>query len=530
MMNIKGLLFLILLFAGYTFSQSYKENYFEISRNNFNFKLRDGVILDCTSFTPDAPGPNGGFPCIVYCHGYGKSKDDNLSNAISFAKSGFVTYTFSMRGQGNSGGVSNLISRTEAKDLMEFIDYIKSNELIDRNRIAISGSSQGGIIPLMAHAMGLEIQCLITDLISPDFASNWIDNGCVKMSLLWTLSYGDNNARYSDEVKNYRKWILSKKRDKWDSLAFYLPQNRDFSKLISKCTRPVYISNSFQDKFFNSNSIIKNIFKFPYGSKFYFGAIEGHGTVSTEDENKYHDKSMFEWIDYRLNKAEPEENNSCVICFSIYPVINSSWSFQRIYSQPTIFDKPNRIKLYFHPSEKVSETPYSGKTASFIFKNTVSDTSISMIESVNTEFNGESFWKKFTKTNIIFESEPLEWNYNALGIPKVHLVYKSDRKVCQYNFQIYEIHKDGTTKLISSINFTDRNSSGKTKADIEGDALGHIFTAGSKIRIILTNLDTRENDNFLRTNPYVLPVLIPSSNTIYVGGTEGSYLELPLKE
>lgn len=530
-MNKHRILVLILLFAVSTFAQSYKDNDFEITRNNFRIGLRDEVNLDCTSFIPVIAKPSGGFPCIVYCHGFGKSKEDNISNAIILAKSGFITYTYSMRGQGLSQGESNLISRTEADDLKEVIEYIKQNELIDKNKIAVMGSSQGGIIPLMALCKGLDVQCVIADLISPDFASNWIDNGCVKMSLLWSLSYNTSIVRYNSEVMNYRSWILSKKRDKWDSLSYYLPKDRDFSKIISKNTKPVYISNSFQDKYFNSNSIIENIYKFPANSKFYFGAIEGHGTISSEEENLYHNKGMNEWIDYWLNNIEPEEKNPCVIGFSTYPFINGVWTFQRTYSGATIFDKPNRIKLYFHPSEKVTELPYyDGEKDFFTFKNTVNDTSITMLEAVNSEFNSEVFYKKFSKSNIIFDSEPLEWYYNALGIPKLHLVYKSDKKVCQFNFQIWEIHPDGTTKFVSSINYTDRNCSGKRNITIEGDALGHIFTAGSKIRIILTNIDTRENDNFLRTNPYVLPVLTPSTNIIFVGGKDGSYIELPLKE
>lgn len=530
MMNKNGILLFLLLIAFSSFAQSYKDNDFEITRQNFKLKLRDKVNLDCTSFTPVIAKPNGGFPCIVYCHGFGKSKEDNLSNAISLAKAGFITYSYSMRGQGISEGVSNLISRIEADDLKEFIDNIKKNELVDKDKIIIVGSSQGGIIPLMAMCTGLEVKCAVSDLISTDFASNWINNGCVKMSLLWSLSYNDFVVRYSSEVKNFRRWILSKKPDKWDSLEYYLPKNRDFTKIIHKNKIPVYISNSFQDKYFNANSIIENTERFPENSKFYFGAIEGHGTVTSDDENAYHNNSMNGWIDFWLNNIEPEEKSKFIIGLSSFPIYSDVWTFQHMFFQTNIFLKQNRVKLYFNPPGIISELPYRGDTGSFIFKNTVTDTSLTMLEAINSEFNTESFNRKFKKTSIVFDSEPLVWNYNALGIPKLHLVYKSNRKICQFNFQIWEVHWDGTKKLVSSINYTDRNSSGKNEAEIYGDAMGHIFTAGSRIRIILTNLDTRENDIFLRTNPYVLPVLTPSTNTIYIGGKEGSYLELPLKE
>jgi predicted acyl esterase len=525
------IIILILVSSYLAHSQSFVGNDFDITRKNFHLKLRDKVKLDCTSLYPIAEKPETGFPCIVYCHGFGKNKEDNLANAIIFSKFGFVTYTFSMRGQGNSEGESNLISRTEAEDLKELIDFIKKDSLVDINRIAVIGSSQGGIIPLMELCKGSNVKCTISDLISLDFASNWIENGCVKMSLLWSLSYDASIVRYNAEVKKYRSWILSKRKDNWDSLIYYLPKNRDFSKNITEITTPVFISNSFQDKFFSSNSIIENLTKFPKNSKFYFGGIEGHGSLPAEDEIYFHDISMNNWLDLWLNNIEPEEKSKYIVSFSSSPFVNNIWSYRRFYSDTSLFENPNRIKFYLHPTNIITELPYSGDTNSFIFKNQVNDTTYKMQDAINSEFKGAYFNSNFKKVNLIFDSEPLVWNYNSLGIPKLHLVYKSNKSVCQFNFQIYEVFSDGTSKFISSINYTDRNCNKKVKKiDINGDALGHIFTAHNKIRIILTNIDTREKDNSLRTNPYILPIFNSSINTIYIGGKEGSYIELPLKE
>lgn len=521
----------ILIISVYVQSQSFITNDYEITRRNFSINLKDGVKLDCTSISPIAERPENGFPCIVYCHGFGKNKEDNLSNAIILSKYGFVTYTYSMRGQGNSEGKSNLISITEAEDLIQVIEHIKKDTLADADRIAVIGSSQGGIIPLMGACNGLKVKCIISDLISPNFASNWIENGCVKMSLLWSLSYDESIVRYSDEVKKYRSWILSKRKDDWDSLVYYLPKRRDFSDRIKNNRTPVFISNSFQDKYFNSNSIIENLTNFNVSCKFYFGSIEGHGSSPAEEEVNFHVYGMNDWIDYWLNSSEQTEKNKYTVSFSTLPIVNSGWTYQRLYSNSSLFDKPNLIKFYFHPSSKITEHPYYGDTNFFRFRNMLNDSVYKMQEAINSEFSGNYFNSNFKKENLIFDSKPLLWNYNALGIPKLHLVYKSNKTVCQFNFQIYEVFSDGTSKLISSINYTDRNHKRKKKEEtISGDAIGHIFSAGSKIRIILTNIDTRDNDRFLRTNPYVLPIFISSTSTIYTGSSNGSYIELPLKE
>lgn len=528
----KKLLILIIFSALCVHSQSFVKNNYEIERKNFTFELRDDVKLDCSTLIPLAPKPEKGFPCIIYCHGFGKNKEDNLSNAIILSKYGFITYTYSMRGQGGSEGESNLISRTEAEDLIELVNFIKKDTLIDAERIAVIGSSQGGMIPLMGICNGLKVKCVISDLISTDFASNWIENGCVKMSLLWSVSYNQGIVRYSPEVRRYRDWILSKRKDYWDSLNYYLPRGRNFSNKLDNNNTPVFISNSFQDKYFSPNSIIDNLKEFPECSKFYFGCIVGHGSSSIEDEIIFHDNKINSWLDYWLNGVTPEEKSKYTISFSLFPVIYNNWSYKRYQSDSSFFENPNKIKFYFHPSNIISESPYYGSTNYFTYKNTLNDSTYKIQEAVNSEFKGDYFNSNFKKVNIVFDSEPIVWNYNALGIPKLHLVYKSNKSVCQFNFQIYEIHSDGTTKFVSSINYTDRKCKAREKKEvtIDGDAIGHIFSAYSKIRIVLTNLDTRENDNFLRTNPYVIPVFNSSVNEIYIGGNNGSYIEIPLKE
>ena len=64
--------------------------------------------------------------------------------------------TFSVRGQGLSGGLSNLISDTEALDLLEIIQWVKNDSINGSNpgKILIMGGSQGGLLPMKAACMG----------------------------------------------------------------------------------------------------------------------------------------------------------------------------------------------------------------------------------------------------------------------------------------------------------------------------------------------------------------------------------------
>ena len=81
-----------------------------VTRKDFTITLSDGVILDCSKFMPDMKVPKDGFPLIIYCHGYGRTKEDQVQQAIEQTKFGYYTMCYTMRGHGNSGGYSNLIS------------------------------------------------------------------------------------------------------------------------------------------------------------------------------------------------------------------------------------------------------------------------------------------------------------------------------------------------------------------------------------------------------------------------------------
>ena len=116
------------------------------------------------------------------------------------------------------------------------------------------------------------------------------------------------------------------------------------------------------------------------------------------------------------------------------------------------------------------------------------------------------------------------------GTPKINIDYLSTGSTfCQYNFQVYEVSPGGVLNFVNRLNYTDRNYSANTRRTkyFDGQAHAHVFKAGNKIRVVLTNLDTAPIDfSFLGTNPFVLPVIVNSTNYLYLG--TGSYIDIPL--
>lgn len=506
--------------------------------------LQDGIRLDCTKFIPGGNPPSGGWPCVIVTHGFGLSKYSEMEEAEDYASNGFYSLVYSMRGQGISEGQSNFISTTEANDLKQVVLYVKNDQNTNDNKIGIHGGSQGGIIPFLAVCTGMQVKTIIPDLASPEQGSAWIENGGIKMTFVWSCSYPPNIIRYNSTVSRFKTWALSSSKDKWDSLIYYLPQNRDFLNIVSSCQIPVLINNTWQDKFFNTLGMIRSAYILPYNNyRMYYGTADGHGSDYSQAEQNYKDGVFSDWLDYHILGIQNNVmnvNQKFTYTASRFPVGNrNSWTWQRFYSPTWPPDGITTTKLYFHPNGKLELDGYTGSQTNVTFVNDVLDTNVTMDYLVNTEFRGPLFDAKFQKQELIFETNPLTQNATLAGTPYAGIFYASTANICQYNIQIWEIRTNSEEKLVTRINWTDRNYTPNQTREkyVNGQSYAHIFTTGSKIRVKLTNLDnvplyTEEGDTtdyFLRTNPFMLPVIKRGTNKLFVNGSSKSYIELPIK-
>ncbi len=533
----KFLLFILFIFTHSVLSQNY-------TQVDFMLTLSDNVKLDCTKYIPNGTPPAGGWPIVIVAHGYGLSKYSEVEEATEYASHGYYSFIYSMRGQGISEGQSNFISTIEANDLKQVVTYIKNDANTNDNKIAIHGGSQGGIIPFMAVCTGMQVKTIIPDMASPEQGSNWIENGGIKMTFLWTSSYPANIVRYNPTVSQFRTWILSSQKDKWDSLAYYLPINRDFLNLVSTCQIPTMMQNCWQDKFFNTLGMIKSAYILNYDNyKMYYGVTDGHGSDYNLAEENFKEGVFSDWLDYHLLNIQNnvmDVSRKFTYAASKFPVVGSrnSWTWDRYYSPTWPPAGIANTKLYFHPNGKLELAGYTGGQTDVSFVNDVLDTNVTMEYLVNTEFRGPLFDAKFQKRELIFETNPLTQNATMAGTPYAGIYYSSTANLCQYNIQIWEIQASGNEKLVTRINWTDRNYTPNQSREkyVNGQSHAHIFSTGSKIRVKLTNLDNvplttasgDTTDYFLRTNPFMLPVIKRGTNKLFVNGNSKSYIELPI--
>ena len=540
---MKYFLLIIALFALISHSEA-KRGSGSYTRVDFMLTLSDGIKLDCSKFIPSGTPPSGGWPCALVAHGYGLTKYTDMPEAEDFASNGYYSMVFSMRGQGISEGLSNFISITEANDLKQVIQYIKNDVSTNDNKIVVTGGSQGGIIPLMAVCTGMNVKTLITDVASPEQGSAWIENGGIKMTFLWTCGYPTNIVRYNPTVSRFKPWIYANTKEKWDSLAFYLPQNRDFLNLMNNCQIPILVENAWQDKFFNTLGMIRSAYILPYNNmKMYYGVMDGHGSDVIQEEEDYKDLVVSDWLDYHIQGIQNnvmDVNQKFTYAASQFPASESQWTWSRYNTSTWPPAGVQNIKLYFHPGNQLQVYGYGGSQTEVSYNNEILDTNVTMEYLVNTEFRGTLFDAKFRKNVLIFDTPALLQDAIMAGTPYAYLYYSSSaNSICQYNMQIWDIKPNGNEKLVTRINWTDRDySANQVKQKyVNGQSYSHVFKTGNKIRVKLTNLDNvplydfngDTTDVFLRTNPFMLPSLKAGLNKVYINNNSKSYIELPLK-
>ena len=523
-------LLLVLMLYSNSYSQKISPN-FQVIRKDTLIAMTDGIKLDVSIFYPDTVKPAAGWPAVIFCHGYGGSKYDYFYDALEQTNDGYYSLCYTMRGQKGSEGFSNLISTTEMNDFIQVINFVKSRPLVNPNMVGVMGASQGGIIPLMASCYNPTsnlLKSICSDVSSPEFASSWIENKCVKMSLLWSLSYPDSIARYTQQVKAYRNWILADTPDKWDSLAYYLPINRDFSNKLHDNIVPICFGLVWQDKFFNVDGYLKNLGNISSAYRMYIGTFDGHGADPEQNETHFYDWITGEWTDYWLKGIANHSMDSSKFMYaaSIYPVTNYCWTWQRFYSDIWPPLGTQNIKFYLQPNGRLyNEELWNVSYDTVGFVNDIKDTTMTMTEAVNREFTGAVFNTKFGKTQYTFDTKPL-----LSDTPFVNIHYKPSTTVAQFNLQIWEILPDGSGDLITRANYTERNITPNIIRQLYfyGTASAHTFKTGNRIRVIITNLDNLTYDSFLRTNPYVLPSLKKAKNVIYMNPYNPTYVQLPL--
>jgi pimeloyl-ACP methyl ester carboxylesterase len=112
-----------------------------------------------------APQPR---PCVVLCPGFGGTQDTPAftANARDFAAEGFLALTFDYRHLGESDGLPRQLVDIEEQlaDIAAAVSYARRLPGVDRDRIALWGTSLGGGHVVVAAARDPQIAAVVAQI------------------------------------------------------------------------------------------------------------------------------------------------------------------------------------------------------------------------------------------------------------------------------------------------------------------------------------------------------------------------------
>ncbi len=500
------------------------------TRYDVTVQTVDSVKLDATYYVPTSPKPKGGFPAIIFVHGFGMEKDETMLSAQAFANMGYFTFTYSVRGHGNSEGLSTIMSSLERKDLVTIINYVRSLAEIDTNLVGITGGSQGGLHGLWAAADKLPIQAVTADEIGARWASDILVNGCYRSTLMYLLY--SNTVQYDAVRDTLFNFLLD---DDYDAFYNMFVGERDIKLTdLQNAVTPLMLFGKWQDHYFRANETVNNYLAYPTQSvaaKLYLGT-GGHYSDEISAEWSFQFDWLTRWFDEFLKKEqtgillEPD----IVYAHSSLPMDTNGyfeWTRQTLDSWPPPNTVP--VKFYLNANGVLTDLPPTDSNHSMVLLNDYRDPTYTFYWAFWDDFQGEWFDSAFYQQSLIFQTSPIPNNVDWVGIPRMNLFVNSDTNTFQINVQVFEVEPSNEKFFVNRINYTGRNNQTGIWDTIDVDGYGHAhrFKAGNSIRIEISNLDIT-NRFVMGRRPFVVPVFKRSRTLIAMNTTQPSYIELPI--
>ncbi|MBI3341659.1 alpha/beta fold hydrolase [Candidatus Curtissbacteria bacterium] len=179
----------------------------------------EGLKIYCLLTVPTTAAPTGGYPAIIFNHGYippqqNRTTERYVAYVDNFARNGYVVFKSDYRGHGDSEGDATGAygSTGYTIDVLNALAAIKKYPVVNSDKIGMWGHSLGGYLTLRAMVVSRDIRVGVIwgGVVGSyeDLLYNWrrstpAPSGTFRSSLSWRKSLLDT---YGDPAKNPTFW------------------------------------------------------------------------------------------------------------------------------------------------------------------------------------------------------------------------------------------------------------------------------------------------------------------------------------
>jgi len=505
--------------------------------------MPDGVRLAVDLYTPAGAAKDDKFPVVFEYEPYRKDESRN-GRYFLFAylvRRGYIVARADIRGTGRSEGrlVPYEYSDQELDDGGQIIDWL--SKLPGSNgKVAMMGISWGGFSAIQLASRNPPALKAIVALDS-------------------TEDLYQDDVHYMDGIIHFDSWAMSQ------DLANALPASPDYvidaqyfeNRFDTEPWTLTYLQQQRDGPFWDRASARDKYEQFRVPSLLIGGWYDGYrdsvprmlanvpapvkaivGAWSHAWPNDPYPKPGFEWrhelvrwFDYWLKGMDTgimDEPRLAVYVRDWHPPgpyldfapgrwrYEDAWPIGRIQSQ-AFYPQPNHSLRRVAAKETQHELRY--------------------VATSGAEAGGPVMWwgdvahdqRPSDAFAMVYDSEPVEDEIEILGLPRALLRVAADAPQANWFVRLSDVAPDGSVTLVTGAGFngTHRNSARAPEAiepgeifdlDIELHFTSWVFAKGHRIRIAVSNAQW----------PMLWPTPYPMSTTLYLGGKQGSRVELPV--
>ena len=484
-------------------------------RDTFWLEMSDGVHLDVTVYKPvDLPPPIG-FPGIVFVHGLGGSKYQMEQIAQEYANHGYVTLAYSVRGQGNSEGLTTIFSYREQEDLDTIIHWLGRFPEVNDTLIGVSGASQGGFHSFLAGVRNMGVRAVAPENSTPQVSYSVVRNGCYYMAVTTPLEPSPG-IRLDTIAYPIKRLLLE---DDYDSIRTIISWGRDFDSLdIANSSSWYLIIGAWLDHIFWTNLLPSAFRNTPLQSYLYLGT-GGHGSPQPPSERTFRNALRQAFFDTYLKGDTIALDTFSTVTVSLGP----NWKHLTFQSYPP--PDLHWDTLYLHSDGTLSSLPPGDADSSFHLTHQLLDPSYTWEAAVNDHFAHSV--NAFLLTQRFWSTPPLTDSLMILGTPVAKIHAKSTAPRFQINIQLYDDPPDSLPIFLTQFSYGIReNPDTTTWYTLEGEfnSIGWVLPPGHRLRVEWRTLNISADDGSLWT----LPFWGDGIHTLALNSSQPSYIVLPV--
>lgn len=478
--------------------------------------MNDGVRLDAATFVPEGSPPEGGWPGVLLIHGHGDTgnKAAMYGRARRISERGYVAVSYSVRGQGDSEGLSFHMGVREVYDLQDVVSWILRELPVHPKKLGVAGSSQGGWHAHMAAAHCPQVATVAPENIFVDYAEFAVHNGCLsKWFFTRTMRRRMATAGLQDMA---RQWALA---GDWFRVREWV---KPTSPMIfaDRIQCPIFIVHGWHDVGMPPNEVVEMFHRITAPKKLYLGG-GGHDGQDSAPARQVREALIDRWLDYWL-KGEP---NGIMDEPAVVYVKRPGWDCASVAS---LSDGVETRTLYLSAQapgaapgmRSLTPNAPDGPGVHANITNRPLNPDYGLKEALFDDMAGVP--NALVREVIGFAAAPVDAPMEILGAPVATLYLLPNRPQVQVVAELFDVSPEGERTLITRGQFGTRTAEPGQHLTVAlvMRTIVYVLEAGHRLVLEMSNFDTT----------YAFPYFEPFVARLYHDHAHPSAVAIPVKE